>query len=148
MKLWVHVEKIHCQELAAFNTGNCRCGICSIRDIDFLPSSRHEFKYQTQTVMESGYIHKLCIHFLTYLFIISVYSAGCDILLGMRKTRQLIKVDTGVCGGEKGISRVLSACKMRAENPIDCVTQTLYHPFRLGVRGYLTLVFSQWLQES
>ncbi|OJJ65625.1 hypothetical protein ASPBRDRAFT_670028 [Aspergillus brasiliensis CBS 101740] len=38
-KLWDHVEKIHCRELAAFDTGNRRCGICSIRDIDFLPSS-------------------------------------------------------------------------------------------------------------
>ncbi|PWY96036.1 hypothetical protein BO94DRAFT_542116 [Aspergillus sclerotioniger CBS 115572] len=49
-KLWDHVEKIHCQELAAFDTGNRRCGICSIRDIDFLPSSRNEFKNHTQTV--------------------------------------------------------------------------------------------------
>ncbi|BCR96735.1 uncharacterized protein AKAW2_30054A [Aspergillus luchuensis] len=49
-KLWDHVEKIHCQELAAFDTGNRRCGICSIRNIDFLPSSRNEFKNHTQTV--------------------------------------------------------------------------------------------------
>ncbi|ODM15441.1 hypothetical protein SI65_09044 [Aspergillus cristatus] len=49
-KLWDHVENIHRQELAAFNTGNRRCGICGIRNIDFIPSNVPNFKNHTQTV--------------------------------------------------------------------------------------------------
>lgn len=49
-KLWDHVENIHQQELAAFDTGNRRCGICGIRNIDFIPSNVSCFKNHTQTV--------------------------------------------------------------------------------------------------
>lgn len=49
-KLWDHVENIHRQELAAFDTGNRRCGICGIRDVDFTPSNVPHFKNHTQTV--------------------------------------------------------------------------------------------------
>lgn len=49
-KLWDHVEKIHWQELAAFDTGTRRCGIYGIRKVNFVPSSVPHFKNHTQTV--------------------------------------------------------------------------------------------------
>ncbi|KAE8139909.1 hypothetical protein BDV38DRAFT_269677 [Aspergillus pseudotamarii] len=49
-KLWDHVENIHGQELAAFDSGFRRCGLCGMRNIDFIPSSVPNFKNHTQTV--------------------------------------------------------------------------------------------------
>ncbi|GLA67413.1 hypothetical protein AtubIFM54640_010731 [Aspergillus tubingensis] len=49
-KLWDHVQNIHEQELAAFDSGFRRCGLCGLRNIDFIPSSVPNFKNHTQTV--------------------------------------------------------------------------------------------------
>lgn len=49
-KLWDHVENIYRQELAAFDTGTRRCGICCMRKVNFVPSSVPHFKSHTQKV--------------------------------------------------------------------------------------------------
>lgn len=49
-KLWEHVERIHEQELAAFDSGCRKCGLCRQRNIDFMPSSVSNFKNHTHTV--------------------------------------------------------------------------------------------------
>lgn len=36
-KLWDHVENIHQRELAAFDSATRRCGICDLRNINFIP---------------------------------------------------------------------------------------------------------------
>lgn len=49
-KLWDHVKNIHQHELAAFDIGTRRCGICNMRDVRFIPSSVPNFKNHTQSV--------------------------------------------------------------------------------------------------
>lgn len=49
-KLWDHVENLHREELAAFATGTRQCGLCGIRNNDFVPSSVPHFKNHTQIV--------------------------------------------------------------------------------------------------
>ncbi|KAA8652094.1 uncharacterized protein ATNIH1004_000998 [Aspergillus tanneri] len=49
-KLWDHVENLHRAELAAFVTGTRRCGLCGLRNVDFVPCSVPNFKNHTQTV--------------------------------------------------------------------------------------------------
>ncbi|XRM38740.1 hypothetical protein ABZX51_002137 [Aspergillus tubingensis] len=49
-KLWDHVERIHEQELAAFDSGFRKCGLCRLKNIDFVPSSVSNFKNHTHTV--------------------------------------------------------------------------------------------------
>ncbi|KAK6810583.1 hypothetical protein RU639_013666 [Aspergillus parasiticus] len=49
-KLWDHVENLHREELAAFATGTRQCGLCGIRNDDFVPSSVPQFKNHTQIV--------------------------------------------------------------------------------------------------
>jgi hypothetical protein len=44
------MENIHRQELAAFDTGTRPCGVCGMRNIDFVPSSVPYFKIHTRTV--------------------------------------------------------------------------------------------------
>ena len=49
-KLWDHVENLHREELTAFATRTRQCGLCSIRNDDFVPSSVPNFKNHTQIV--------------------------------------------------------------------------------------------------
>ena len=49
-KMWNHVENIHCQELAAFASGNIPCPICKAREVKFIPSNIPHFKSHTQKV--------------------------------------------------------------------------------------------------
>jgi hypothetical protein len=49
-KFWDHVEKLHQPELAAFDTGSKRCGLCGLRNINYRPSSVSQFKNHTETV--------------------------------------------------------------------------------------------------
>ncbi|KAE8386950.1 hypothetical protein BDV23DRAFT_196100 [Aspergillus alliaceus] len=49
-KLWDHVENLHREELAAFDSGTQRCGLCGMRSVDFIPSSVPAFKNHTQAI--------------------------------------------------------------------------------------------------
>lgn len=49
-KLWNHVENLHREELAAFDSGTRRCGLCGMRSIDFVLPSLPAFKNHTETV--------------------------------------------------------------------------------------------------
>jgi hypothetical protein len=49
-KFWDHVEKLHQPELAAFDTGSKRCGLCGLRNNNYRPSSVSQFENHTETV--------------------------------------------------------------------------------------------------
>jgi hypothetical protein len=51
-KMWDHVEKIHRQELAAFDTSKIPCPICKARGVPFTPLSVSDFQNHTQEVHE------------------------------------------------------------------------------------------------